>query len=116
MCEDDEREQESKGNEKKMSVDRSRTMWACTTSASTLCLECTSSMTTVSFHVICSKLGVYLCACEKLAMRDAVSRLIRLRAKVVGAEAGGLGVRGEMWGLVSSVAFEGLWAVSILIL
>jgi hypothetical protein len=49
-------------------------------------------------------------------MRDAVSRLIRLRAKVVGAEAGGLGVRGEMWGLVSSVAFEGLWAVSILIL
>ncbi|KAF8500147.1 hypothetical protein F5888DRAFT_1632952 [Russula emetica] len=32
------------------------------------------------------------------------SLLIRLRAKVVGAEAGGLGVRGEMWGLVCSAA------------
>jgi hypothetical protein len=56
-----------------------------------------------------------LSAREKLAMRDAVSRLVRLGAKVVGTEAGGLGVRGEMWSLVSSVTFEGLWALSILI-
>ena len=40
-----------------------------------------------------------LSAREKLAMRDAVSVLVRLGAKVVGAEAGGLGVRGEMWSL-----------------
>jgi len=32
-------------------------------------------------------------------MRDAVCVLVRLGAKVVGAEAGGLGVRGEMWSL-----------------
>jgi hypothetical protein len=42
---------------------------------------------------------------EKLAMRDAVSVLVRLGAKVVGAEAGGLGVRGEMWSL-SYVGFQ----------
>jgi len=36
------------------------------------------------------------CAREKLAMRDAVGVLVRLGARVVGAEAGGLGVRGEM--------------------
>jgi hypothetical protein len=36
---------------------------------------------------------------EKLAMRDAVCVLVRLGAKVVGAEAGGVGVRGEMWSL-----------------
>jgi len=40
-----------------------------------------------------------LSAREKLAMRDAVCVLVRLGAKVVGAEAGGLGVRGEMWSL-----------------
>jgi hypothetical protein len=40
-----------------------------------------------------------LSAREKLAMRDAVSVLVRLGARVVGAEAGGLGVRGEMWSL-----------------
>jgi hypothetical protein len=40
-----------------------------------------------------------LSAREKLAMRDSVSVLVRLGAKVVGAEAGGLGVRGEMWSL-----------------
>jgi len=40
-----------------------------------------------------------LSAREKLAMRDAVGVLVRLGAKVVGAEAGGLGVRGEMWSL-----------------
>lgn len=39
-----------------------------------------------------------LSAREKLAMRDAVSVLVRLGARVVGAEAGGL-VRGEMWSL-----------------
>ena len=46
-----------------------------------------------------------LSAREKLAMRDAVSVLVRLGAKVVGAEAGGLGVRGEMWSL-SYVGFQ----------
>jgi len=40
-----------------------------------------------------------LSAREKLAMRDAVGVLVRLGARVVGAEAGGLGVRGEMWSL-----------------
>ena len=40
-----------------------------------------------------------LSAREKLAMRDAVSVLVRLGARVIGAEAGGLGVRGEMWSL-----------------
>ena len=40
-----------------------------------------------------------LSAREKLAMRDAVSVLVSLGARVVGAEAGGLGVRGEMWSL-----------------
>jgi len=40
-----------------------------------------------------------LSAREKLAMRDAVSVLVRLGARVVSAEAGGLGVRGEMWSL-----------------
>ena len=45
-----------------------------------------------------------LSAREKLAMRDAVCVLVRLGAKVVGAEAGGLGVRGEMWSL-SYVSF-----------
>jgi hypothetical protein len=40
-----------------------------------------------------------LSAREKLAVRDAVSVLVRLGARVVGAEAGGLGVRGEMWSL-----------------
>ena len=44
------------------SVDRSQMMRACTPSASTLRPKCTSSMTTVSFHVIRSKLGVYICA------------------------------------------------------
>ncbi|KAF8502855.1 hypothetical protein F5888DRAFT_1631928 [Russula emetica] len=79
MCEDDEREQESKGNEKKMSVDRSRTMWACT-----------------PMHLIHDD---RVLPCHMLEIG-----LIRLRAKVVGAEAGGLGVRGEMWGLVCSAA------------
>ena len=46
-----------------------------------------------------------LSAREKLAMRDTVSVLVRLGAKVVGAEAGGLGVRGEMWSL-SYVGFQ----------
>ena len=46
-----------------------------------------------------------LSAREKLAMRDTVSLLVRLGAKVVGAEAGGLGVRGEMWSL-SYVGFS----------
>jgi hypothetical protein len=46
-----------------------------------------------------------LSAREKLAMRDVVSVLVRLGAKVVGAEAGGLGVRGEMWSL-SYVGFQ----------
>ncbi|KAI0286465.1 hypothetical protein BC826DRAFT_1048442 [Russula brevipes] len=46
-----------------------------------------------------------LSAREKLAVRDAVSVLVRLGARVVGAEAGGLGVRGEMWSL-SYVVFE----------
>jgi len=36
---------------------------------------------------------------SKLAMRDAVNVLVRLGARVVGAEAGGLGVGGEMWSL-----------------
>jgi len=40
-----------------------------------------------------------LSAREKLAMRDAVGVLVRLGARVIGAEAGGLGVRGEMWSL-----------------
>ena len=40
-----------------------------------------------------------LSAREKLAMRDAVSVLVWLGARVVAAEAGGLGVRGEMWSL-----------------
>ncbi|KAH9058165.1 hypothetical protein EDB87DRAFT_956070 [Lactarius vividus] len=44
-----------------------------------------------------------LSAREKLAMRDAVSVLVRLGARVVGAEAGGLGVRGEMWSLSYSI-------------
>ncbi len=46
-----------------------------------------------------------LSARERLAMRDAVSVLVWLGAKVVGAEAGGLGVRGEMWSL-SYVGFQ----------
>jgi hypothetical protein len=39
--------------------------------------------------------------CEKIAMRDAISMLIRFGARVIGAdsEAGGLGVRWEMWSL-----------------
>jgi hypothetical protein len=40
-----------------------------------------------------------LSAREKLAMRDAVCVLVRLGARVICAEAGGLGVRGEMWSL-----------------
>ena len=40
-----------------------------------------------------------LSAREKLAMRDAVSVLVWLGARIVAAEAGGLGVRGEMWSL-----------------
>jgi len=42
---------------------------------------------------------------EKLAMCDGVSVLVSLGAKVVGAEAGGLGVIGEMWSL-SYVGFS----------
>ncbi|KAI0286458.1 hypothetical protein BC826DRAFT_1048400 [Russula brevipes] len=40
-----------------------------------------------------------LSARERLAVRDAVSVVVPLGAMVVGAEAGGLGVRGEMWSL-----------------
>ena len=54
---------------------------------------------TPAFQGIDTRVVRPLSAREKLAMRDAVSVLVRLGARVVGAEAGGLGVRGEMWSL-----------------
>lgn len=46
-----------------------------------------------------------LSACEKLAIRDTVGVLARLVARDIGAEAGGLGIRGEMgaWAMACTI-------------
>ena len=54
---------------------------------------------TPAFQGIDARVVPPLSAPEKLAMRDAVSVLVRLGVRIVGTEVGGLGVRGEMWNL-----------------
>jgi len=48
---------------------------------------------------------------EELAMRDAVGVLGRLGTRDVGAEAGELGVRGEMW----SLSYVGFWTLMFIV-